>query len=124
MDMLNRIKSIRREYSITQGEFADRLKISQGHLSDIENGRRVLTDRTISDICREFNVNEEWLRTGKGDMFLSMGDDFETLIAQCAGDLSDNMKNMIKALLKMPKEKRAIFDELLDEIVKQNGQER
>lgn len=48
----------------------DKIKLSQTHISSLENGARDATDRIISDICREFNVNEQWLRTGEGEMFI------------------------------------------------------
>ena len=118
----DRIKDVRESLNLSQEAFGDKLHLKRNTISVIESGKRNVVDRVISDICREFNVNEQWLRTGKGEMFLPMGDDFESIISQYADDLSDNMKNMIKALLKLPKEKRAIFDELLEEIVRQNKQ--
>lgn len=66
--MKDRIKEIRKEMNITQQEFADSLNISKSSVEAFEYGRRELTDRTISDICRIYNVNEEWLRNGFGEM--------------------------------------------------------
>ena len=54
---------------ITQQEFADKLGLSQNYIWQIENGDRVPSERTLSDICREFGCNEIWLRTGEGDPF-------------------------------------------------------
>lgn len=66
--MKDRIIKIRKESGKTQDEFAEIMGISKNYVSLIENGKKVPGDRLISDICREFNVNEEWLRTGEGDM--------------------------------------------------------
>lgn len=68
--MKDRFKELRKELSVTQQEFADKLKISRNFVAQIEMGSKVPSDRTIDDVCREFNVNEEWLRTGNGDMFV------------------------------------------------------
>ena len=68
--MKDRFKELRKELNVTQQEFADKLKISRNFVAQIEMGSKVPSDRTIDDVCREFNVNEEWLRTGNGDMFV------------------------------------------------------
>lgn len=67
--MNERLKSLRLEIGLSQSEFANKLLMSQNQLSLIELGKRNLTNRTMHDICREFNVNEEWLRSGNGQMF-------------------------------------------------------
>lgn len=74
--MNSRIKELRTIYlkekygrKITQQEIADKLGLSQNFIWQIENGDRTPSDRTISDICREFGVNEVWLRTGDGEPF-------------------------------------------------------
>lgn len=66
-DNLNeRIRQLRKELKLTQTEFGKRLGIKQTTVAGYETGGRVPIDAVISLICREFNVNEEWLRTGKG----------------------------------------------------------
>ncbi len=54
---------------ITQGEFASRIKMSRSNFSNIENCNTNPTDRVLSDICREFSVNREWLETGAEPIF-------------------------------------------------------
>ena len=64
--MNNRIKELRKDiFDLSQKEFADRLDLSENFIWMVEKGTRVPSDRTISDICREFGVREEWLRTGE-----------------------------------------------------------
>lgn len=53
----------------TQKEFSDILGLSENFIWQIEKGERIPSDRTISDICREFGVNEVWLRTAEGEPF-------------------------------------------------------
>lgn len=64
----NRIKEIRQSYELTQQEFADRLGIKRGTIANYELGRNEPIDAVITLICREFRVNENWLRYGTGDM--------------------------------------------------------
>ena len=66
--MNERLKNLRISLNLSQEEFGDRIGItSRSHISSLENGKRTLTDRIIKDICREFGVNELWLRTGEGE---------------------------------------------------------
>lgn len=66
--MNERLKQIRLEHKMSQEEFGRKIGIeSRAHISALENGGRNITDRIVNDVCREFNVNENWLRTGEGD---------------------------------------------------------
>jgi transcriptional regulator with XRE-family HTH domain len=67
-----RIKLLRKNLDLTQEEFAAKIKLSRNFIAQIEIGTKEPSDRTISDICREFNVNEEWLRYGTGEMHIPM----------------------------------------------------
>lgn len=65
--MRNRIKQIRADRNLSQSEFGARFKVSGAAVSRWESGERAIPDLVIQSICREFNVNERWLRTGAGD---------------------------------------------------------
>lgn len=67
--MKNRIKKIRNELSLTQQAFAEKIGIKRNTIANYETGRNEPVDSVISLICREFNVNESWLRYGDGEMF-------------------------------------------------------
>lgn len=67
--MKDRIKKIRKELDLTQQAFADKIGMKQNTIAQYEMGRTKPSDAIIFSICREFNVNEEWLRTGEGEMF-------------------------------------------------------
>ena len=64
-----RIKELRKVLGLTQTKFGDRIGLKQNSVALIETGRPT-SDQTIFAICREFRVNEEWLRTGEGEMFV------------------------------------------------------
>lgn len=67
--MKDRIRRLRRELDLTQKDFGEAVGLTQNSITLIETGRRNISDYSIRNICREFNVNEEWLRTGVGEMF-------------------------------------------------------
>lgn len=67
--MNKRLKILRTELELSQAEFSNKLSIAQSTYAVLESGKSVLRDRHIKLICSTFNVNEEWLREGKGDMF-------------------------------------------------------
>ncbi len=69
MDVGSRIKRLRKELDLTQAEFAARIGSVQNTVTGYESGRRNPSTPVISLICREFNVREEWLKDGTGEMF-------------------------------------------------------
>lgn len=73
--MNERIKTIREDRKLSQSEFADMLDLKRNSISLIELGKRNPSDRTINDICKEFSVNEHWLRTGEGEPYIKGSED-------------------------------------------------
>lgn len=88
----------------TKTDFAKTINISQPFLSQICSGARVPSDRTISDICREFRVNETWLRTGEGPtrMDSSQRDRLEHFFADVLTTAPDSRSAFIAALDTLP----------------------
>lgn len=68
--MQDRIKQLRKSLRLNQTEFGERIGVKQGSVAGYEKGARVPLDAVINSICREFNVNEDWLRTGEGEMYI------------------------------------------------------
>ena len=131
--MNNRIKDLRTIYlkektgkKCTQQEFADRLGLSQNFIWQIEKGERDPSDRTISDICREFNVNREWLETGAGKPFQEKSRDEE--IAEIIGKIvygdESSKATIIRALCKLPDEMFPEAERILIGIVENIKKER
>lgn len=73
--MNKRICDVRKSQNLNQQGFADKLGLTKNFISLLETGSREPSDRTIKDICREFSVNEQWLRTGDGEMFIQLSRD-------------------------------------------------
>ena len=92
--MKDRIKKIRKELDLTQQEFADRLGVKRGGIANYEIGRNEPTDSVISLICREFNINEDWLRTGQGEMFIKQTRDEQ--IASFVGSIQSSEDDSFK----------------------------
>lgn len=67
--MKERLKQLRKTLGITQQEFADKIGIKRNSYANYETGRNTPIDAIILSICREFDVNEDWLRNGSGEMF-------------------------------------------------------
>jgi transcriptional regulator with XRE-family HTH domain len=110
-DVRTRIRKVRETLNVSQRDFAKHIYISQTLLGDIELGNRNVNDRTIQLIATEFNVNKDWLLTGKGEMFSSPPVDLqlENLIEifnQLDNGLKDFLLDQSKGLLKIQKEKK------------------
>lgn len=92
--MNNRIKELRKALGLTQQALADRLKIKRNTIAKYETGRGKPIDAVIALICREFHVNERWLRTGEGEMFIKITKEEE--IASFIGDALADESNTFK----------------------------
>lgn len=105
--MNERMKQLRKTLGLTQQDFADRLGIKRGAIANYEIGRNEPIDAVVSLICREFDVNEHWLRTGEGEMFLTL--DRDDQIARWAGtvlrDEGDTFKKRFVAALSQLEER-------------------
>jgi bacteriophage CI repressor helix-turn-helix domain len=105
--MNERMKQLRKTLGLTQQDFADRLGIKRGAIANYEIGRNEPIDAVVSLICREFDVNEDWLRTGEGEMFLTL--DRDDQIARWAGtvlrDEGDTFKKRFVAALSQLEER-------------------
>lgn len=117
--MKGRFKELRKELNVTQQEFADKLKISRNFVAQIEMGSKVPSDRTIDDVCREFNVNEEWLRTGNGDMFIPGIKDkqISAMLADVMKSGEDSFRHrLVSALTRLDDEGWDNLEKLIDMI--------
>ena len=92
--MNQRLKKLRKSLDLTQQKFADRIGVKRNTVGQWECGINPLTDQTISSICREFNVNENWLRTGKGEMFIKQTRDEQ--IASFVGSIQSSEDDSFK----------------------------
>lgn len=80
--MNNRIVELRKGRGWTQDEFAEKMGISKNYVSLIENGKKIPSDRLISDICREFKISKDWLVTGDGEMYCEQDDEIASVVSE------------------------------------------
>lgn len=118
--MNNRIVQLRKNRGWTQDKFAEEMGISKNYVSLIENGKKKPSDRLISDICREFNVNETWLRDGTGDIYNVPEDE----VAEAASDLLEESNpfydiiiSIMKSYKKLDDKSQAALNILIQELL-------
>lgn len=116
--MNERIQEIILNLGIKKAEFARRLKISRPFVSELCSGVKLPSNRTIADICREFNVSEEWLRTGEGEMFktLSKEEELSAFLGDLLSDKPDFRYRFISVLAKMSIDEWKILEKKIMEI--------
>lgn len=119
--MNERLKELRKALNITQAEFAEKLKLKRNTIATYEMGKALPSDRTISDICEKFDVDEDWLRTGKGKMFIKKSRDQE--ISEFMGDIlkgkPDFRRRLVAVLARMTPEEWAILERKIKEIAEE-----
>lgn len=110
MDINERFKELRKALGLSQEELGNKIGLSKSGISNIESGTRNVTDKHIKLICSEFPINEDWLRTGTGEMFLKTSSDtMEQLKKEF--DLDEFSFKLVHGYLKLaPAERKAIRD--------------
>ena len=99
-EMNERISTIIEASGIKKTVFADRLNVSQAFVSQLCSGVKQPSDRTIADICREFNVNEDWLRTGEGEMLKDEDDSFRRQLVEALAQLDEKEWEVLAGIAK------------------------
>ena len=97
--MNTRIKQIRQEQGLTQSQFAEKIGLSRNYVAMVEIGQREPSDRTISDICRIFDIQEDWLRHGLEPMRAAKSREEE--IAELVGSALSGSNDFKKAVIRM-----------------------
>ena len=105
-----RVKEIRDSLNLTMEKFGSALGVGKTAISKIEKGERSLTEQMAKAICREYSVNEEWLKNGTGEMFATrpIGDDLKARIDYFLPDESESFRlRLARLILSMDKEDMA-----------------
>lgn len=124
MDIGTRIKEIRKSVGLTQQKFAEQIGLKRNTIGNYEINLITPSDRTITDICREFDVNEIWLRTGEGEMFMpkSRTDEISAFVGDILKGEPDFRQKFIAVLARMTADEWQILEkkvlELAEEIKK------
>ena len=117
--MNERLKKLRKELDMTQQEFAEGIGIKRNTMATYESGRNEPIDAVISLICTKYNVNENWLRTGEGEMFMGMSydDEIAQFVGQVMGEEDDSFKKrLISGLAALDDNGWKVLEDFLDSI--------
>lgn len=118
--MNTRIREVRNAKGLTQTEFGKRIGFSRPMVANLEGeGRAEIKDHVIHLICKEYNVNEKWLRTGEGEMFseMSMEEELIEFTRDLLIDENESFKKrLISALAKLSEEQWDLLEGIIDDI--------
>ncbi|WP_069989384.1 helix-turn-helix domain-containing protein [Massilioclostridium coli] len=117
--MNERILEIIKTLGIKKTEFAKRLNLSQPYVSELCSGKKLPSDRTIADICREFNIDENWLRTGEGEMRIQLTENaqFDLVCQELKfSGKHEVIKQILMVYWDLPDDKKDIVDKLVEDI--------
>lgn len=126
MTQNERVKEVRKTLGFTLEKFGERIGVTRGSMSNIENGNRNLTEQMTKSICREFSVDYIWLTTGDGEMFVDTDDDFIERIDRIMAGEDDARKNLFKFMLELSDEDIEALDRLMKKAIEftQNNKEK
>ncbi len=121
-----RIKLLRKMLDLTQDEFSSKIGLSRNFIAQIETGAKNPSDRTLADICREFKVNDLWLRTGDGDMFKNLPPENETAAAisnvlediKCDNSIYTLVKELLLKYERLDPRSKKVIEEYADDVIR------
>ena len=110
MDTINeRIKYIRKDLKMSQKDFGEKIGLKPNSLSDIETEKNSVTEQTLKAVCREFNVSEQWLRKGTGEIYKFVQTDDYSEIATIIGEKDPKAKQAIIDYWKLSESDKELF---------------
>jgi transcriptional regulator with XRE-family HTH domain len=115
MDVHERLSMLRAKLGLTTRAFGKTLNMTGGAITNMEKGRREITERTIRDICREYGVNQEWLTSGAGQMF---DDVLEGL------DITDEARELSYSYARLSNDDKALVKNLIDSLAEKISLDR
>lgn len=118
--MNERIKNIRKKEGLSQQKFADKLGIARGNIAAYEVGKNAPSDAVISLICSKFNVNKEWILTGKGDMYDVPEDETAAVVSDLLEENNpfyDIIISIMKSYKKLDDKSQAALNSLMKELL-------
>ena len=117
--MNERIKELRKSLGLTQLEFGEQVGVKANTIGNYEIGLRTPSDAVIRAICREFNVNENWLRTGDGEMFNPQDEKLAAFVGSLVADDSEPFKRrMVELLADLTPEEWKLLERMAERLTK------
>ena len=112
-----RIKQLRESKKLTQDEFGKKIGSARNTIANYETGNRRPSNAIITSICREFNVNEEWLRTGKEPMYNELEYKLSSYLGQIAKGNDDFIQDLIEVYMELDETSKNALKELTKQMV-------
>ena len=112
--MNNRFKQIREKLNLSQEEMGEAIGITRSGISNIESGKRSVSERHIKLLRSAYNINEHWLRTGEGEMFNPTNTSLDALAE--AHNINGLTRAIIEGLITMKPEHQAAFIDLINNV--------
>lgn len=118
MPIGERIKAVRLATGLTMEAFGEQVGVSKSFVSMVESGKANASDQTILFICREFNVNETWLRTGEGEMEEPQAEDevINNFIGSVLRGKPDIRRRLISALARLDPEDWDLIERMIEKV--------
>lgn len=116
--MNERIKILRKQLGLTLEKFGERLGVGKTAINKLEKGENNVTDQMFKAICREFDVNEEWLRSGKGDMFVIPDDETAAIVSNLLETKDNEFYNTVLDVLHTYNQLSPESQEVLNDLCK------
>ena len=120
--MKDRIRQLRKDLGLNQTDFGDKIGVKQGSIAAYENGLRTPIDAVITSICREFGVNEEWLRNVTGEMYVKLSKDQElaAFVAQVYREDENSFKRrLLSVLSSLSEDEWGLLADIAEKIAKE-----
>lgn len=117
--MNSRIRKLRKTLGLSQAEFGEKIGVKQTTVAGYETGGRTPLDAVVSLICREFNVSEQWLRTGEGEMFTAVTrkEEIAAFVGNVLSGTSEDFKvRFIAALAELNEDQWKLIEDMIEKL--------
>ena len=117
--MNERIKKLRKELGLSQKGFGERIGLTRDNIANIEGNRAEIKDVVIKAICKEFDINETWLRTGEGDTYKQPTDEISDIVAEIIHDDSPvrgSILKIMKAYMQLDDASKEVINKFVEEL--------
>ena len=122
----SRIKEVRKAKGLSQAAFGAPFGANRDMINNVENGRAAVADIMVASICRTYDVNEHWLRTGEGEMFVQIArsDEVMDFVGRAMiGEESNFKQRFLLALSRLPEERWKDIEDFARQITAENKKE-
>ena len=121
--MINeRVRTLRKELGLTLEKFGEKVGVSKSAINKIEKGITNVTEQMIKSICREFNVNEEWLRHGTGPMFKPASAKLSTYLGEISSGDDYLIQDLIEAYMELDQTNKEALRNFADKLLEKRNE--